>query len=88
MIQGKVPKAIIRRTQENMNVYFLGLADAFEEAVRALAKPGTELYKAWYYDDFRRFIPSAYTAKYLDFSIYPLKYDENKQQIEGQMSFL
>ena len=35
---------------------------------------GTELYKAWYYDDFRKFIPSAYNPEYLDFSKYPLKY--------------
>ena len=44
------------------------------EAAKELAKERTELYKAWYYDDFRKFIPSAYNTEYLDFSKYPLKY--------------
>ena len=48
--------------------------DSFKEAAKELAKERTELYKAWYYDDFRKFIPSAYNTEYLDFSKYPLKY--------------
>ena len=73
-IIGNVPKAIRKRTQENMDKYNLDLSDAFDEACRALAKPNTELYKAWYYGDFRRFIPTAYNLEYMDFNKYPLRY--------------
>lgn len=75
LFYNKVPKSIINRTKKYMDVYNLGLCDAFEEAVKELAKPGTELYKAWYYNDYRRFIPCAYTHESLDFSKYPLKYE-------------
>ena len=74
MIIGKVSKAIRKRTEQNMDKYGLGLVDAFDEACRALTKPGQELYKAWYYGDFRRFIPTAYKLEYMDFEKYPLKY--------------
>lgn len=74
LIIGRVPKKIKERTKENMGKYYLGLYDAFQEAVRTYAKKGTELWKAWYYDDFRKYIPSAYLSEYLDFSKYPLKY--------------
>ena len=74
MIQGNVPKKIRKRVKVNMEIYLLGLADAFEEAVRALAKPDTELWKAWYHSDYRAFIPSAYLDEYLDFTKHPLKY--------------
>lgn len=70
----RVPKSVVSRTAENMEVYNMGLADAFQEAARALARPGTKLYRAWYYDDFREYIPDAYDPKYLDFEKYPLKY--------------
>lgn len=70
----RVPKSVARRTAENMEVYNMGLADAFEEAARTLAKPGTELHRAWYYSDFRAYIPEAYEPKYLDFEKYPLAY--------------
>lgn len=73
----RVPKAVKIRTQENMEVYHMCLSDAFEEAARTYAKNGTELWKAWYYDDFRKYIPSAYREEYLDFVKYPIKY-ENK----------
>lgn len=59
---------------ENMEVYNLSLTDAFQEATRSLAKKGTELWKAWYYDDFRAYVPCIYDPKYLDLSKYPLKY--------------
>ena len=39
-----VPKAIQERTIENIEVYHLSLTDAFEEAVKELAKKGTELW--------------------------------------------
>lgn len=74
MIVKRVPKTIVNRTQENMDVYHMCLSDAFEEAARNFAKRGTELWKAWYYDDFRKYIPSAYREEYLDFDKYPIKY--------------
>ena len=69
---------IKERTRENMEVFNMCLADSFEEAVKEFAKEGSELYKAWYYGDFRKFIPSAYNSEYLDFSKYPLKYRGKK----------
>ena len=75
LIIGRVSKKIRKRTQENMEVYHMVLADSFEEAVRELAKKGTKLWKAWYYNDFREYIPSAYDKIYLDFNKYPLKYE-------------
>ena len=74
LFKGNVPKDIQDRTIENMAVYHPGLAAAFEEACRELAPKGSELYNAWYNSDFRKFIPSAYLEKYLDFDRYPLKY--------------
>lgn len=70
----KVNKKIKDRTKENMEVYNMTLHDAFEEAVRTYAKKGAELWMAWYYSDFRKYIPSVYEEKYLDFKEYPLKY--------------
>lgn len=74
LIVGRVSKKIRERTKENMDVYNMMLSEAFEEAVRTFAKKGTELWKAWYYSDFRKYIPSMYEEKYLDFKKYPLKY--------------
>ena len=70
----KVPKKIINRTKENMEEYGMDLGDAFEEAVKTFAKKGTELWKAWYYSDFRKYIPSVYDPKFMDFENYPLRY--------------
>lgn len=67
----KVPKSVLKRTRENMEVYNLDLADAFQEVARELAKEGTKLWKAWYYNDFREYIPCIYDQKYLNFSKYP-----------------
>ena len=72
-----LPENILNRVRENMEVYHLILNDALKEAAQELAKKGTELWKAWYHDDFRAFIPSAYLAEYLDFTKYPLKYTIN-----------
>lgn len=69
-----VPENIMKRTKENMEVYNMDLYDSFQEAVKALIEEGTELWKALYYDDFRKYIPCAYYQKYLDFKKYPLKY--------------
>lgn len=74
LIVGKVPKKIRERTKENMKKYNMALTDSFEEAVRKFAQKGTELYKAWYYSDYRKYIPSAYEPEYLDLKKYPLKY--------------
>lgn len=70
----RVSKKIKERTEENYYTYNMSLLDAFEEAVRTYAKKGTELWKAWYYSDFRAYIPSEYREEYLDFEKYPLKY--------------
>ncbi len=74
LFANRVNRKIRERTRENMEEYCMSLSDAFEEAVRTFAKRGTELWKAWYYSDFRKFIPSAYRKEYLDFKKYPLKY--------------
>lgn len=74
----KVPKKIINRTKENMEEYGMDLGDAFEEAVKTYAKEGSELWKAWYYSDFRKYIPSVYDPKFLDFEKYPLRYQVQK----------
>lgn len=70
----RVPKAIKERTEENYYTYNMSLADAFEEAVKTFAKKGTKLWKAWYYNDFREYIPSEYKEEFLDFKKYPLAY--------------
>ena len=69
------PKAIMNRTIKYMDKYNMSLNDAFEDAVKELAKKGTPLYEAWYHNDFREYIPSAYSPKYLDFTKYPLAYN-------------
>jgi len=72
----RVPKWIKDRTRENMEDYNMCLSDSFQEAVRSYPKlkKGSELWKAWYYDDFRLYIPSAYRPEVFDFAKYPLKY--------------
>ena len=40
---GCIPKKILKRTQENMEVYHMNLNDSFQEAVKTFAKKGTEL---------------------------------------------
>ena len=74
LISRRVNRKVRERTRENMDVYCMGLYDAFKEAAFTYAKKGTELYKAWYYDDFRKFIPSAYNDNALDFCKFPLNY--------------
>lgn len=74
LVYKKVPKSIRTRTKENMEIYNLDLYDSFKEAVCHLAKKGSKLHKAWWYDDFREYIPCAYTKESLDFISNPLKY--------------
>ena len=72
--KGKIPKKIKDETLAYMDEEHVSLYDAFDWACREYAEKGSELYNAWYYGDFRKFIPSAYDPKYLDFKQYPLKY--------------
>ena len=74
LIVRRVPKWIVERTRENYEVYNMGLSDSFEEAVKNYPKlkRGSELWKAWYYNDFRLYIPSAYLASAFDFKARPL----------------
>lgn len=66
MIVKSVPKYIVERTRVNYDRYELGLYDAFQEAVRSYGKRASyDLRQAFYHDDFRDYIPSAYLAKYL-----------------------
>lgn len=74
-IKKRVPQKVIERTKENMETCNMSLSDAFKEAAREFAKKGTKLWWAWYYNDFREFIPVVYEAEYLDFSKYPLAYE-------------
>lgn len=52
----------------------MSLTVYFEWAVRDLAKKGSDLWKAWYYSDFREYCPAMYVQEYLDFEKYPRKY--------------
>ena len=81
MIVRRVPAAVRERTRENMDVYCMSLGDAFEEAVREYVSTrkttnwrNSELADAWFYSDFRKFIPSAYVPEALDFERFPLRY--------------
>ena len=78
-IKRRVPKRVIERVRENMETYNMSLADALKEAAGAFANLGTRLFAAWYYDDFREYIPSEYQTKYLDFEKYPLKYETKEE---------
>lgn len=71
----RLSKKMIARVEENLTVYNMSLADAFEEAAKHFAKKGTKLWKAWYYNDFSEYIPQVYDAKYLDLDKYPLAYN-------------
>lgn len=74
LVVKEVPEEFLKRVEENMDVHYLGLYDAFKEAAEHFGEPGSEIYKAWYYDDYRMYIPSAYLPEFLDFGKYPLKY--------------
>lgn len=74
LLKKPVPKKVKQRTITNVNKYCMSLGDAFDEAARAYAGKTTELYKAWYFSDFRLFLPSIYNPEYLNFDKYPLNY--------------
>lgn len=67
-----VPQFVKDKARYYYNHYCMGLYDSFKEAVRGCPNAGEELEKAFYLDDFRAFIPSAYLSEYLDFGKYPL----------------
>lgn len=74
-----IPKEILHRVKENMETYNLDLSDALEDAARELAVKDSLLWRAWYYNDYREFIPCAYIEKFLDFEKYPLAYADSAQ---------
>lgn len=74
MIVGRVSKAVRELTRKFMEEFDMDLADAFNEACREKAKKGSRLWKAWYVQDFRKYIPEAYCPEYLDFKKYPIEY--------------
>ena len=74
LIVRPVPARIKARCKWYMDKRFMGLYDAFREAVREYTKPSKDLHDAFMADDYRAYIPSAYLPEYLDFSKYPLRY--------------
>ncbi len=75
LIVKRVPQTVRMATRRNMDVYCMSLYDAFNVAVREhYHNKNTRLWRAWYEDDYREYIPSAYYPKYLDFNKYPLPY--------------
>lgn len=82
LIFGNVPPYIRQKTHYYMKKYYLSLNDAFDNAIRDGMRrhlmdgiPDENLYNAWYTQDFRLYIPSAYIPKYLDLKTYPLAYE-------------
>lgn len=73
-IKKPVSDLVKQLTVEGMERYGLDLYDAFKSAASTAADKRTMLYKAWYKDDFREYIPSAYIPEYLNFEKYPLAY--------------
>lgn len=78
----RTPKKVIIRTIENENKFGMSLHDSFEEAARYYCKPNTELWAAWYYSDFRKFIPYAYKEEFLNFKKHPLRYIKRNGKYE------
>lgn len=76
-IYGNVPGRIRRRTYYYMKKYYMSLADAFKAAVRGDTelRDNADLRNAFFFDDYRAFIPGEYLSKYLDFEKYPLAYE-------------
>ena len=74
LIVKSVPKAIVLKTEQNMKELHLDLYDAFKNAVTETHCKSVRLRHAWYFDDYREYIPSAYLPEYLDFDKYPLRY--------------
>lgn len=79
MIVKRVPRAVVEATASNMENFNMSLYDAFDLAVRENVHKPTELFWAWYYSDFRKFIPSAYRKEYLNFKEFPLRYSLSRR---------
>ena len=73
LIKGSVPKKVRSRTRQNMEKYHMDLYDAFRDAVRMYGT-SKNLRNAFCKDDFRLYIPLAYSKEYLNFEKYPLRY--------------
>lgn len=78
ILDGRIAKPVSdivkQLTAEGIERYGLGLYDAFKSAAAIGAEKGTKLYKAWYVNDLREYIPSSVFPDYLDFEKYPLAY--------------
>ncbi len=70
LIVRRVPKRIMQRTKWYMEERFMGLYDAFKEAVREYPHPSKELHAAFMDDDYRDYIPSAYLPECLSKTRY------------------
>lgn len=83
LIVRRVPRWIVDRTRDNVERFHMGLYDSFAEAVRNYPKlkKGSELWKAWYFDDFRLYIPSEIIPEHLDFAKYPLRYNQRGKAV-------
>lgn len=57
-----IPKTVRNKTYYNMKKYHLDLYDAFNAAIRSTpnSEMPPELIEAWYLQDLRNYIPSAY----------------------------
>lgn len=74
LIVRNVPKKVVETTEWYMRERDMNLYDAFKEAVRETYCTSVRLRHAWFFDDYREYIPSAYAPEYLDFEKYPLRY--------------
>lgn len=80
LIVKRVPKWIRERTRENMEVYSMGLYDAFNDAVLSYPKRASAaLRNAWYFSDYREYIPSAYLPRFLNFTEYPPEFRTGRE---------
>lgn len=73
-IKRPVSDLVKQLTAEGIERYGMGLYDAFKSAAANAADKGTKLYKAWYANDLREYIPSTVFPEYLNFEKYPLAY--------------
>ena len=72
LIVKRIPKKLLARVKMFYEKYNMSLADSFHEAVRGYSEASQELKKAFYYEDYRAYIPSEYLPESLDFNKYPL----------------
>lgn len=77
MFAVKLPKYLLNRVQLYVERFNMSLIDSLRSACLDVCNSKNTLwYKAWYYDDYREILPSAYIEEYLDFEKYPLRYEE------------